>query len=241
MSSSEKNLIIVTGASSGIGEAISRMLLENEYRVLGLARDFTRCSIAHKNLQSIETDLSDIDNLEAKLKPVLATVQDSLRGVVLNAGMGRMGYLEQLSVADIQQTMDTNFVSPAILSKLVLPLLKRGDAVSDLVFIGSESALRGERQGSIYCASKFALRGFAQALREECGKSAVRVGIINPGAVRTPFFDKLHFEPGSGPDNAIAPEDVAQAVLAMLNARVGTVIDEINLSPMNKVWQKRGA
>ena len=98
---------------------------------------------------------------------------------------------------------------------------------------------RGTRQGSIYCASKFAIRGFSQALREECGKSNVRVTLINPGAVRTPFFDELHFEPGAAQENAIEPEDIAEVLLTVLQARPGTVFDEINLSPLSHVWQRK--
>jgi NADP-dependent 3-hydroxy acid dehydrogenase YdfG len=109
----------------------------------------------------------------------------------------------------------------------------------DIIFLGSEAALHGARQGSIYCASKFALRGFAQSLREECGKAHVRVTLINPGAVRTPFFRELSFEPGMAADNAINPLDIAAAVLLVLKSRPGTVFDEINLTPLNHVWQKK--
>ena len=93
-----------------------------------------------------------------------------VRALVNNAGIGRMGFLEQLSVRDIRLVVDTNFLSHAIVTRAFLPLLKRQGS-GDIVFIGSESALSGGRQGSIYCASKFAIRGFAQSLREECGKS----------------------------------------------------------------------
>ena len=239
MTTENLETIIVTGASSGIGEAVSTQLLSNGYSVIGLARDFSKCSIQYPQFQSIEIDLSDIGELESELKSKLASVKGNIRALIANAGIGRMGYLEQLSVADIQQTMDTNFVSHAILTKLLLPALKSSDRTTDLVFIGSESAIKGGREGSIYCASKFALRGFAQALREECGKSGVRVSLINPGAVRSSFFNDLHFQPGDGDDNAIEPTEVAQVVADVISARPGTVFDEINLSPLNRVWQKK--
>lgn len=239
MTTEDLETVIVTGASSGIGEAVSTQLLSNGYSVIGLARDFSKCSIQHPQFQCIEIDLSDVGELEAMLKSKLASVKGNIRALIANAGIGRMGYLEQLSVADIQQTMDTNFVSHAILTKLLLPALKSFDRTTDLVFIGSESAIKGGREGSIYCASKFALRGFAQALREECGKSGVRVSLINPGAVRSSFFSDLNFQPGDGDDNAIEPIEVAQVVADVINARPGTVFDEINLSPLNRVWQKK--
>ncbi len=120
------------------------------------------------------------------------------------------------------------------MTKALLPALKR-KTNSDLIFIGSEAALKGSRKGAIYCASKFAIRGFTQALREECGKSNVRVCLINPGMVKTAFFDELAFEPGDHESNAILPEDVAVAVSYVLGSRMQMVIDEINLSPLNKV------
>ncbi len=239
MSANKLEKIIVTGASSGIGEATCIRLLESGYSVIGLARDFSKCSIEHSEFQAIEIDLSDVGKLEANLKPQLTNIKDGIRALIANAGIGRMGYLEQISTEDIKQTMDTNFLSHAVITKLLLPELKSSEKVSDLVFIGSESALKGGREGSVYCASKFALRGFAQALREECSKSSLRVSLINPGAVRSTFFENLHFEPGAEADNAIEPEDIAQVVLDVITARAGTVFDEINMSPLKRVWHKK--
>ena len=110
----------------------------------------------------------------------------------------------------------------------------------DVIFIGSEAALEGKRKGSIYCAGKFALRGFSQALRDECSTGNIRVSIVNPGMVNTNFFTDLNFKPGEDSCEHIEPEDVAEAVAMVLNSRKGTVFDEINLSPQkNKVvWSK---
>ena len=105
--------------------------------------------------------------------------------------------------------------------------------------MGSEAALRGTRRGSVYCASKFALRGFAQALREECAASGIRVTTINPGMVLTPFFDDLDFGPGQEPANYVLPEDVADLVITILSTRSGTVFDEVNLSPLKRVIEFR--
>ena len=101
--------------------------------------------------------------------------------------------------------------------------------------MGSEAALTGTAQGSLYCAAKFALRGLAQALRAECARAGIRVTLVNPGMVQSPFFDELDFRPGPEPDNYILPEDVAEVIVQALTARDGTVLDEINLSPQKKV------
>ncbi len=239
MSENSGGLVVVSGASSGIGQAMVAKLLGEEYSVLGLAKDFSNTELKHDNYSTIELDLSDIDNLPGNLDEILKSLSQPIRGLVNNAGIGRMAFLEQLSVADMRLVMDTNFLSHAIVTKAFLPKLKQQKSLVDIVFTGSEAALSGSRQGSIYCASKFAIRGFAQAIRDECAKSQVRVSILNPGAVRTPFFDELHFEPGEAAENAILPEDVAEVLLTVFNTRAGTVIEEINLSPQTHVWQRK--
>ncbi|NQV69185.1 MAG: SDR family oxidoreductase [Pseudohongiella sp.] len=238
MSDKASQLVVVTGASSGIGLAMSKTLLEQGYQVLGIARDFEQTSIDHKNFSCTSLDMSDIDKLPAAIAEIVAGINLPVKALINNAGVGKMGNLEQLSIKDIRLVMDTNFISHVIVTKSFLPLLKK-QGHGDIVFTGSEAALKGSRQGSIYCASKFAVRGFAQALREECGKSGVRVTVINPGAVRTPFFDELHFEPGSEQENAIEPEDIAKMLITVIEARPGTVFDEITLSPLNHVWQRK--
>ena len=238
MNADKKPLIVISGSNSGIGLAMAREMLDRRYAVLGLVKDAATDPLQHREYRQEKVDLSDADGLPDRITEIVRTLDGPVRALVNNAGIGRMGFLEQLSVKDIRLVMDTNFLSHAIVTRAFLPLLKRQGS-GDIVFTGSESALSGGRQGSIYCASKFAIRGFAQSLREECGKSGVRVSLINPGAVRTPFFDDLHFEPGEDEDNAIAPEDVAAALAMALEARPGAVLDEINLSPLNQVWRKK--
>lgn len=234
----DQQTIVVSGASSGIGLAITRRLLETGFKVVGLARDFSKSGLVHDYFTPVEIDLANLNTLPGLLAQIKLDIKQPIRALINNAGIGKMGFLEQLSVADMRRVMDLNFLSHAIVCKVFLPDMKQNQQ-GDVIFLGSEAALHGAKQGSIYCASKFALRGFAQSLREECGKSNVRVTLINPGAVRTPFFEQLNFEPGAARDNAIEPDDIAQAVLLVLRAAPGTVFDEINLSPLNRVWQKR--
>lgn len=237
-----KGTVIITGCVSGIGLAMTEKLLAAGYPVLGI--DKKDAGALSKLYQQPEfsfarIDLADIDKLPSAIALVLKRIEGPIAALVSNAGIGKMGFLEQLSLADLKLVMDTNFLSHVVLTKALLPRLKQQEICSDIVYTGSEAALKGARQGSIYCASKFALRGFSQSLREECGKSGLRITLLNPGAVRTAFFDELNFEPGIRPENAIEPEDVAEALLMVLQARPGTVFDEINMSPLTHVWQSK--
>ena len=228
----EKN-IIVSGASSGIGRAISVHLLQRGYRVTGVARDFSKFPCTDPNFTPVCMDLSDLDALPAQLDAL--TRQDTpVDGLVCCAGSGRFGSLEEFSLLQIRTLLDLNLTSQLYLVRALLPGMKQR-AGSNIIFMGSEAALAGGKRGAVYSAAKFGLRGLAQALRQECAASGLRVSIINPGMVQTEFFNELDFRPGEAPDNYILPEDVAQAVQLILETREGTVIDEINLSPQKKV------
>jgi NADP-dependent 3-hydroxy acid dehydrogenase YdfG len=228
-----KRTVLVTGASSGIGRAIAQNLLHQGHHVIGVSRDCRKFILRMNNFSPVQLDLSRLQELPQRLRELEQAFPD-IDAVVFSAGMGQFGSVEEFSYTQIEALMTINFTSQAFLTRALLPSLKR-KAHSDLIFIGSEAALKGNRKGAVYCASKFALRGFTQALREECSNSNVRVCLINPGMVKTAFFEQLSFEPGDDESNAILPEDVAEAVSYVLNSHAQIVIDEINLSPLNKV------
>ncbi|TAK60839.1 SDR family oxidoreductase [Methylobacter sp.] len=228
-----KRTVLVTGASSGIGRAIARNLLQQGHHVIGVSRDRSKFDRQMDSFSVVQLDLSRLNELPQKIRE-LEQAFPEIDAVIFCAGRGQFGSVEEFSYAQIEDLMALNFTSQAFLVRALLPALKRKDH-GDLIFIGSEAALKGSRKGAMYCAAKFAVRGFTQALREECGKSNVRVCLINPGMVKTAFFEQLSFEPGDHQSNFIEPEDVAEAVSYVLNSRAQIVIDEINLSPLNKV------
>lgn len=227
---------LVTGSSSGIGRAIAEALLNAGHAVVGVARRADALT-GYEHYQPAPLDLADLDALPRALEALMKTHAD-LHGAVLCAGAGRFGSLEEFAYPQIQTLINLNLTAQVFLARAVLPVLKRHGR-GDLIFIGSEAALAGGKRGAIYSATKFALRGLAQALRQEGAARNVRVCIINPGMVKTEFFDTLDFTHGDAPENYILPSDVAAAVLDVLEMRSETVIDEINLSPLKKVIQSR--
>ena len=232
MQSSEKT-ILVTGASSGIGRAITTLLLDRGYRVTGLARDFSKFPCHDKHFSAVSMDLSNLDSLPGQLEDLIRK-EPVIDGLICCAGSGRFGSLEEFSCTQIRSLLDLNLTSQICLVRTLLPGMKqRGSGT--IIFMGSEAALAGGKRGAIYSAAKFGLRGLSQALRQECAASGIRISIINPGMVKTEFFEALDFRPGEAADNYILPEDVARAALLILEARKGTVFDEINLSPQKKV------
>jgi short-subunit dehydrogenase len=206
-------------------------------QIIGLGRDFSGWEEIPAGAEFLELELGETDKLPHRLGEI-ARAHPELDGLVLNAGYGRFGSLEEFSYQQIAEMLDINLLQHIYTTRVFLPRiksLKRGD----LVVIGSEAALSGGKRGAVYAACKFALRGFAQSLRHECSGSGVRVSLINPGMVATDFFQALDFSPGDDPLHHLRPEDVAEAVAMVLSAHPGTVFDEINLSPLQKVIQFR--
>ena len=224
---------LVTGSSSGIGRAITIKLLDSGAKVIGIARNHSKPKLEHKNYLTYSIDLSKFNDLEKIIKKIIQD-HSEINGLVSNAGYGEFGPLENFSVNDISSFFSMNLTSHIIITKCLLPHLKKKE-IGDIIFMGSEASLTGEKNGTLYCSAKFGLRGFSQALRKDVSNSNIRVCIINPGMVRTNFFNNLKFSPGEDINNAVSEEDISNAVSSILALGRNTVVDEINLSPLKKV------
>ena len=225
--------VLVTGSSDGIGRSITLSLLNSGAKVIGLARDHSKFNPETKNYIKYKTDFS---NEEILLNTITKIIKDhkDLDCLVSNAGFGKFGTLETFSTKEINDFIFTNLTSHMILTNKILPHLKKIKK-GNIIFIGSESALKGGKNGSLYSAAKFGLRGFSQSIREESCSKNIHVSLINPGMVRTSFFNNLDFMPGEDELNAIEPDDIGKIIIDILSTRNGSVIEEINLSPLKKV------
>ncbi len=232
--------VLVTGHSKGIGLAISEALLQEGHSVIGVSRSEIK---QRDNLHQYSLDLSDLNSITPFVKSLLDKTStdnqiNSIDAVVCNAGTGQFGALENFSAMQIQQSIQLNLVSPLILLRALLPTIKKCNR-SDVIFVASESAIQAGRYGSIYSAAKFGLRGAAQSLRAECASSNCHVGIVNPGMVKTEFFNDLSFEPGEAWQHSLQASDVATAVMTILNSPDNAVLEEINVRPLQHVVKKK--
>ncbi len=223
--------VLLTGASSGIGLASAHLLLERGYRVIGISRRGRVDELQQAGFTGVALDLGELEKTEAELKRLLR--EHEIDCLVHAAGQGLFGSIEQFSLAQMENLLRVNLTSAMLLSRALLPAMRRRGR-GRMVFIGSESALQAGRKGALYCASKFGLRGFCLSLREDCAADGIQVSLVNPGMVRSPFFDGLPFAPAARPENAIEPGDVAAAVAQVLEVSDDIVIDEVNLSPRIK-------
>ncbi len=224
---------MVSGASRGIGLAITEALVASGCKVHALSRS-TSPSLDHELVHWHSIDLSKLDQIPNLHKRIV----DNVDTLVLNAGIGQFGGLEQFSTTQIRELIDLNLTSNLLLVKEFLPLFKRQGG-GDIVIMGSESAISGGKSGSVYCATKFALRGFAQSLRADCSNANIRVVLVNPGPVNSSFFDDLNFQPIQEQEFYLNPSDVANSVLSTLRQPRHVVLEELRIQPMKRSFVKK--
>ncbi len=224
--------IIVTGSSSGIGNSITKELIKKKIKVIGISRNNNKSLIKSKYFQSEKIDLSKLKNIPISIEKILNENED-IEGLISCAAVGYFGNLENFSIDQILSSININLLSHVILTKYLVPFFKKKNK-GKLVYIGSESALDGGKKGSLYSAAKFGLRGFTQSIRAEVASRNITVTLINPGMVKTNFFNNLDFQPGLSKKNSIIVHDIAKIVISILQMDTNTSVDEVVMNPIIK-------
>ena len=181
---------IVTGASSGIGDATARALAGRGAKVVAAARNEERLRELEKEVRTsggkivgVKTDVTDRDSVESMVK---RTVEEFGAPDVLvnNAGLGLSGRVEELRPEDLRYVMEVNLIGPLNCIQAVLPHMKPGGQIVNVSSVVGKRAL--PKVGG-YCASKFALNGLSDSLRVEVAKRGVTVTSVYPGTTSTDF------------------------------------------------------
>ena len=185
--------ILVTGASTGIGEACALHLDSLGHTVFAGVRkpeDGERVAAQGSNrLTPLLIDVADGASIDAAVKSIDGLI-GAMRfaGVVNNAGVARGGPLEYLAIEEWRDQIEVNVIGQIAVTKGFLPLIRRG--CGRIVFVGSISGRIGSPLLGPYCASKFALEGIAESLRHELFEWDIKVALIEPGVVKTAIWGK---------------------------------------------------
>jgi short-subunit dehydrogenase len=177
-------VVLVTGASSGIGEATARRLASLGYTVYAAARRVDRMSaLAEQGMQVASLDVTDDSSMIAIVDKITAEA-GRIDVLVNNAGYGSYGALEEVPIEEGRRQFEVNVFGLARLTQLVLPQMReRGDGY--IVNISSMGGKIWEPLGSWYHAAKFAVEGLSDSLRAEVSGFGIKVVIIEPGNIRT--------------------------------------------------------
>lgn len=207
--------ILVTGATSGVGFEIAMQLHKLGHRVIATGRNEVRLQQLKK--QHVETIQADLTN-RAALKR-LVTQLPQLDVAIINAGIGTFEYAANLNDAAIDDMIQLNVATPAILVRELLPHMnERGQ----FIFMGSQAGKVATPKASMYAATKHALIGYTNALRMELAPQKIAVSVIHPGPIDTPFLD--HADATNAyrtvmKNVLLLPEDVAKAAIHTIKTR----------------------
>jgi NAD(P)-dependent dehydrogenase (short-subunit alcohol dehydrogenase family) len=259
MRSLEGRVAVLTGAATGIGRALaSRMADEGAALCLadinGDALEETARALTSRGAE-VSTQVVDVADEEQVRAFKLAVQTQHGRADVLinNAGVALHGTVEEVSLADIEWVMSINFWGTVYCVKQFLPLLKQSQTPSHIVCVSSIFGVIAPPGQAAYCASKFAVRGFAEALRHELEETNVRVSTVHPGGVRTGIARSARIGAGADPSKGererqrferlaiTSPEQAAERIVRgeprILVGRDASQIDLIQRLLPTRYWR----
>ena len=236
-------IVLVTGASSGIGEAICRLLVSHQYKVIGAARNAEKLQALGGELGSLfhalVLDVSDaasvielINRLPEKLRPIDVLVN--------NAGhdVGGRRSFEQGSAQQWSDIIETNVqVLMRVTHVVIDAMLERGHG--HVINLGSIAGLKPYATGAAYVASKYAVHGFSESLRLDYAGRGIRVSEIMPGLVRSDFAHQRLGDEAKAEafydsyEQSLSPEDIAQTVLFALQQPRHVEIAQLVVLPVS--------
>jgi 3-oxoacyl-[acyl-carrier protein] reductase len=223
---------IVTGASRGIGRAISVAMAQEGANVVLAARSIQQLQITAEQVTKaggmahiIHVELTEEKSIR-NLVQVTGEKLGRLDILVNNAGVTHSAPLEQTSTEDWDRCISINARAPFILCRETLPLLKKSPA-AHIINISSVVGVKGYPLQSAYTASKHALRGMAMSLAEELKGSNIRIHVLCPGAADTDMVGRVR--PDIAKDELIKPEEIAELVLYLVTHKGNAVVDELRI------------
>ena len=221
---------VVTGASRGIGRATALNLAYSGAIVYAGARsmeDLEALEGEHENIQGLQLDVADPTSVTAFSQAVLD--HHAVDILVNNAGVGVFKSVEALSLEEWDRIYNVNVRGTFLVTQAFLPSIReRG---GHIIIVTSDVSSRTFANGSLYTSSKFAQRAFTRALQMEVEGDGVRVSEVRPGVVATHFGDS---QPQAVDENALSPQDVADAILYALTRPARMRLDEILFHPMGQ-------
>lgn len=196
-SGSQMRSVLITGTSTGFGLVTTVELAKRGWRVFATMRNLAKKGLLEAALDQAgvrdrvdisQLDVTDAASVRAGAEAVLAQTGGRLDAVVHNAGVAVGGAFEDIPEADLRRVIETNFWGVLELTRVLLPTF-RAQRSGRIVIVSSESAFAGQPANSIYCASKWAVEGWAESLAFEVTQFGIDVVLVEPGPYLTEIWD----------------------------------------------------
>ena len=206
----DKKVVLVTGASSGIGKAAAKLFFEKGYVVYGTSR--REAVESSDGIAMLKLDVTDDASVQDCVQQVLQR-EGQIDVLVNNAGYGIAGAVEDTSAEEVKSQLETNLVGLHRMCAAVLPVMRRQGG-GKIINISSVAGFIAIPYQAFYSVSKYAVEGYSRALRNEVAQFGIRVTIVQPGDTKTGFTKGRVTASGSGKDSAYY-ERVCKSVARM--------------------------
>ena len=227
---------VVTGASSGLGRHLAAALIDRSAHVFGLARSTDKLNALRDewgdHFHPVSCDVRNEDQVNATFETI-RNEGGRIDVLINNAGLAQFGPVDEQSTDEWDVQQDTNVRGVFLCTRAAVPTMKQQNADSGfgghIVNIASIAGLLGNPNISAYNASKFAVRGFSEAIMKELRDDGIKVSCVYPGSIETEFFDVAG---ASMTDNPLQPKDVAETVLHLIEMPDNHLISEVVMRPL---------
>ena len=239
-----EKVALVTGSSSGIGYETSLSLAREGYFTYATMRNLEKADIIKKiaeeenlPLKVIKLDVDDENSIENALKTIIDEKQ-RIDVLVNNAGYGIWGTAEDVSIKEFKEQFETNFFSVVRMIQKIAPIM-REQGSGNIVNISSIAGRIGFPVSTAYISSKFAIEGLSESLRYELGPFGVNVTIIEPGVIKTNFFDSMRTAKKA--DESDVYRDITIKVISgvKMMAEMGTPPKEVANVIINSIKEEK--
>ena len=226
-----RKVALITGATSGLGKEMARLLASGSYDLVVTGRksegftEFTN----NPHVRVVQGDIRDVHTQE-QLVTLIHDTYRRLDVLIHNAGISYIQPFEDTTESQLTTIYETNLKAPILLTHALYELMKQQKS-STIVFINSAAGKQGYPSHTLYSSMKFALNGFAQSLRQEARKYGMRIISIFPGGIKTNLYDTVKQKPDI--EKYMDPVDVAKLVVSMIETN-GLSPDELSISRMTK-------
>jgi 3-oxoacyl-[acyl-carrier protein] reductase len=225
--------VLITGGSSGIGKETAKQLVNLGAVVVITGRDEDKLNSVAKEIGAIPLlfDISNLKSIPVKSREALILLEGRIDTLINNAGIGVFPKLGEITIEDLESVYTTNVFGLTLLTQeIVKPFITQ--EYGNIINIGSTAALKGFERGTVYAASKFAVRGITQSWQAELRKHNIRVCLVNPSEVTTAFAAEDRIEKEET-DKKLGTEEIAHTIISTLQLRDKGFVPEVTVWATN--------
>lgn len=227
---SQKKVVLITGASKGIGKACAELFLNKGYVVIDASRTNPE-PFNNEDFHYIKTDVSKEDDIKSLFDEVKKKFH-RLDVLINNAGYGIFKPLTETTTEEFDDIFAVNVRGLYLCTRYALPIMIQQNE-GTIINIASLAGKNGFAGGTLYTATKHAVMGISKSLMLEVRQNNIRVSVICPGSVDTDFFDTARTETTSARSTLITPSEVAETCYLVASLPLNANLSEIDIRPAN--------